>query len=119
MSPESLEGISGEIEAEGGKLTFDDTALDFGLLADGQVSPVTCTYMMLKTWRSGYISSAGETEEGLRITFDSSFAEKPLTVDLWLDGTGIPVWGEITFSDRKILTAEIKNFMFLSETEAD
>ena len=118
-APESIEGITGLVEAEGGKLTFDDTALDFGLLADGQVSPVTCTYMMLKTWRGGYISSAGQTEDGLRITFDTSYEEEPMTVDLWLDGAGAPKYGEIAYKGIRILSADFSDFTFLSDPGAN
>lgn len=114
-APENIAGISGTVESGGGKLTFDDTALDFGILADGQVSPVTCPYMMVKTWRSGYISSAGQTEDGLAITFDSSFAEEPLTVELWLNDGGLPKYGEISYAGRRILSAKLTNFTFLSE----
>lgn len=116
-APETIAGISGTLEPEGGKLTFDDTAVDFGLLADSQISPVSCTYFMLTAWRTGYISAAGNTEDGLQITFDLSFQEEPLTADLWLNQEGIPTYGEIAYRGRRILSASFENFVFLSDGE--
>ena len=117
--PETLAGITGMFESGDGKLTFDGTALDFGILADGQVSPVSCTYVMLTAWRTGYISSAGQTEDGLRITFDSGMEEQPLTVDLWLDEAGLPKYGEITYAGRRILSAELENMVLASDPGTD
>lgn len=111
-APETIAGISGQIDGQGGKLTFDDTALDFGLLADGQVSPVTCPYFMTEAWRNAYLSSAGQTEDGLRVTFDTSFDAAGMTVDLWLlEGT--PVFCELGYAGRRILSMEILNFRLL------
>lgn len=117
-APETIAGISGRIGAQGGKLTFDGTALDFGLLADGQVSPVTCPYFMTEAWRSAYLSSAGQTEDGLRITFDTSVEEEPMTVDLWLR-EGTPVFCELGYKGRRILSMEIRDFQFLTEPVAE
>lgn len=117
-APETIAGISGQVEAQGGKLTFDDTALDFGLLADGQVSPVTCPYFMVDAWRRAYLSAAGQTEDGLRITFDSSIDASPLSVDLWLR-EGVPAFCELAYAGRRILSMEIRNFRFLSAPVSD
>lgn len=117
-APETIAGISGSLEPEGGKLTFDDTAVDFGLLADSQISPVSCTYFMLTAWRTGYISAAGDTDSGLQITFDLSFQEEPLTADLWLNQEGNPAYGEIAYRGRRILSTSFENFIFLSDTGA-
>ena len=38
--PDSIAGITGVIAAGEGKLAFDDTAVAFPLLAEGQVTPV-------------------------------------------------------------------------------
>lgn len=112
-APETIAGISGRVEAQGGKLTFDDTALDFGLLADGQVSPVTCPYFMVDAWRQAYLAAAGQTEDGLRVTFDTSFDASPLSVDLWLQD-GMPTFCELAYDGRRILSMEIQNFRFLT-----
>ena len=58
-APESIAGISGTISASGGKLTFSDTALAFDLMADDQLSPVSAPWILMKTLRSGYLTSCG------------------------------------------------------------
>ena len=50
-APETIAGISGTVQSRGGKLTFDSTALAFGLLADGKVSPATAPYVVAESWR--------------------------------------------------------------------
>ena len=117
-APETIAGISGQVEAQGGKLTFDDTALDFGLLADGQVSPVTCPYFMVDAWRQAYLSAAGQTEDGLRITFDTSFDGLPLSVDLWLREE-TPVFCELGYAGRRVLSMEIRSFQYLTAPVSD
>ena len=117
-APETIAGLSGLVEGQGGKLTFDDTALDFGLLADGQVSPVTCPYFMVDAWREAYLSAAGQTEDGLRITFDTSFDAAPLSVDLWLR-EGTPVFCELGYGGRRILSMEIRDFRYLTAPVSD
>ena len=51
--PETIAGISGSISASGGKLTFDDTVLAFPLMAEGQVTPVSAPWILVKTLRGG------------------------------------------------------------------
>lgn len=117
-SPETIAGITGTVESEGGKLTFDDTALAFELLADGKVSPVTAPYVVTESWRTGYITAAGREERGLRMTVDSSFEEKPLTVETWLDGEkGVPIFSEVCYNGQRILTLTIWNFQYNMDTE--
>lgn len=111
IQPESIAGITGTIEQSGGKLTFDDTALHFELLADGQLAPVCAPWVLLKTLRSGYLTSAGAEGELLRLTIDDSYAEDALHVDIWLDETDVPVRGEILYDERRILSLDVKNFV--------
>ena len=48
VEPDTIAGISGEISAEGGKLTFEnEKALAFETLADGQVTPVTAPWPLI------------------------------------------------------------------------
>lgn len=110
--PESIAGISGNISDEGGKLTFDDTALGFELLADGQVTPVSAPWLLVKTLRSGYVTSCGMDGEQVRVSIDDSYEEDALHLDVWLDDRNIPVRSEILFRDRRILSLKIENFDF-------
>ena len=112
-APETIAGIAGTVRSDGGKLTFDETALAFGLLADGKVSPATAPYVVAESWRTGYITSVGQEENGLRMTVDTSFEENPLTVDTWLDREkGIPIWSEVCYNGQRILTISISEFQY-------
>ena len=111
--PETIAGISGTVQSRGGKLTFDSTALAFGLLADGKVSPATAPYVVAESWRTGYITSVGQEENGLRLTVDTSLEENPLTVDTWLDREkGIPIFAEVCYNGQRILTISISEFQY-------
>lgn len=112
-APETIAGISGTVDASGGRLTFDDTALAFGLLADGKVSPVTAPFVLTQSWQTGYITSVGSDDGGLRLTVDASFEENPLTVDTWLDAEKkIPIFGELCYNGQRILTISISEFQY-------
>lgn len=108
--PESISGITGTINQEGGFLTFDETALEFPLLADDQVTPVSAPWILLKTLRGGYLTSAGEEGELLRLTIDDSYEEDALQLDIWLDTENHPVRADILYDGRRILSLAVSNF---------
>ena len=110
-APETIAGITGMVSDTGGKLTFDDTALHFDLMADDQLSPVSAPWVFLKTLRSGYLTSAGMDGEQLRLTIDDSYEEDALQLDIWLDGNDVPARAEILYDGRRILSVSIKNFV--------
>lgn len=112
-APESISGITGVIDSKAGKLTFDDQALVFQLLADGYISPVSASWLFMKTLRSGYIHACGKQEDGMRIILHDSYEENPLQLDVWTDGQGNPVHGEILWQGRKILSLDVSNFRCL------
>ncbi len=111
--PETVAGITGSISANGGKLTFDGKALAFPLLADNQLTPVSAPYVLVKTLRSGYLTSCGKEGELLRLAIDDSYADDALHLDIWLDGQDAPVRGEILWQGRRILSMDVRNFSFL------
>jgi hypothetical protein len=112
-APQTIAGITGTVSASGGKLTFDGNALAFTLLADGQVSPVSGPWLLMKTLRSGYLTSCGVEDGCLRIAIDDSYEDDALHLDVWLDESDCPKRGEILWKGRRILTVEIENFVFL------
>ena len=111
--PETIEGISGSISAEGGKLTFDDKALAFELLADGQVTPVSAGYLFVKTLRSGYVRGCGTVGDEVKLLIDDSYQEDALHLDIRLKQDHMPVSAEILYKDRRFLSMDIKNFRLL------
>ena len=108
--PESIAGITGIISQDGGTLTFDDTALAFPLMADDQLTPVSAPWILLKTLRGGYLTSANMEGELLHLTIDDSYEEDALQLDIWLDGQNHPVQADILYDGRRILTVQVSNF---------
>lgn len=113
LSPETISGIKGSVASSGGKLTFDDTVLAFPLLAEGELSPVSSPWLLIKTLLGGYISSCGMDGDRLRITMDDSYEEDALQLDIWLDNADLPVGCEITWQGRRILSMTLENFKIL------
>ncbi len=110
-APETISGITGTITEEGGKLTFDNTALQFDLMADDQISPVSAPWVFLKTLRSGYITSACMEEDLLRLTIDDSYEEDALTLDIWVNDGNAPVRAEIVYDGKRIVSLTVGNFV--------
>lgn len=108
--PETIAGITGTITNDGGSLTFDDVALAFPLLADDQVTPVSAPWILLKTLRGGYLTSADQEGDLLRLTIDDSYEDDALQLDIWLSAEDRPVQADILYSGRRILTVEVSNF---------
>lgn len=105
--PDTIAGITGKISADGGALTFDDTALAIPMLTDDLITPVSAPWILLRTLRGGYISSCADG----RITIDDSYADDALTLDITLDEEDKPVLAEIYWKNRRILTLEVNSFV--------
>lgn len=108
--PQSIAGITGSIDSEGGKLTFDDTALAFELLADGQISPISGPWILMKTLLGGYLTDCVREDDLLHLDIDDSYENDALHLDIWLDETDLPICGEINYGGRRIVTMDVKNF---------
>lgn len=110
VEPESISGITGTVTGEGGFLTFDEAALQFDLLADDTVTPVSAPWIFLKTLRGGYLTSAGDEGDLLRVTIDDSYEDDALQLDIWLDSENDPVQADILYDGRRILSLTVKDF---------
>lgn len=113
VEPSSLAGITGMIGQGSGKLTFDDQVLAFDILADELISPVSGPWVLVKTLRSGYLTSCGVEGELLRLAIDDSYEEAALHLDIWLDGADIPQRCEVLWQGRRLLSMEVKDFRYL------
>lgn len=111
--PETIAGITGTMSESGGKLTFDETALHFNLIAEDTLSPVSGPWLLVKTLRSGCITSVCEEEGQLHMSIDDSYEDDALRLDIWLDGQGSPVRAEVLHEGVRILTMNIKSFQIL------
>ena len=110
LTPEPISGITGVVSQSQGKLTFDDKALAFELLADGQFSPVSAPWIFIRTLRGGYLTSCTETDYGMLLCIDDSYEADPLRLDVRMDRDGNPISAEILWQGRRILSMEIENF---------
>lgn len=110
-APESISGITGKLSGEGGLLTFDDVALHIELLADDQLTPISAPWIMLKTLRSGYLTSAGMEEDLLRLTINDDYEDDALQLDIWLDQQNLPNQAEILYDGYRILSLHVKNMV--------
>ena len=108
--PESIAGITGKIVNDEGALTFDDRVLVFELLSDGQVTPVSAPWLVMRSLRSGYIRSSGRSDDGCKIIIDDSYTEDALKVDVWLNENGVPRSAELVWQNRRILSVSIEEF---------
>ena len=111
--PESIRDITGTLSAGTGKLTFDDKAIAFDLLADGQLSPVSAPWIFIKALRSGYLTSCGKEGEHLRLAVDDSYADDALHLDIWLGSDDLPFRAEILWRGRRLLSMDVTNFTFV------
>ena len=109
-APETLAGITGILNGEEGKLTFDDQGVAFSMLADGQVTPVSGPWILMKTLLGGYITACNEEDGLLHLMINDSYADDALELEIWLDVESRPIQTEIGYDGRRILTMEIENF---------
>lgn len=110
--PESLAGITGRLTGERGALMFDDAALAFDLLADGELSPVSAPWVVVRSLRSGYLADCGKEGQHLRLSVHDTYADDALHLDVWLDGEDVPVQADVLWKNRRILAVAIENFSF-------
>lgn len=110
-SPETLSGIMGTVTDSGGKITYDGMAMDFGLLANGNVIPAAAPTIVCACWIDAYISSTGEENGGYRVTYEKDFEEKAITVDTWFE-KNIPICAEVCYNNSRILSITIRDFSF-------
>jgi len=110
VEPESIQGICGSVSESGGHLTYDGMMLAVPMLADEQLTPVSAPWVMLHSLRSGYVKSAGTTENGLHIMLEDSYCEDPLSVEVYTDRNSMPVSAEILWRGKRILSMQIGSF---------
>ena len=109
--PQTIAGITGKISGTGGALTFDDQVLAFELLAEGQVTPVSAPWILVRTLLGGDVRSCMEEDGMLRLSVVDGYQDDALQMEIWLEE--YPKFAEILWQDRRILTLEIENFRIL------
>ena len=113
MKPDSISGISGKIKGKEGALTFDDQVLVFQMIADGQITPVSAPWILMKAIRGGYISACNKNQGGYYLQIDDSYEEDPLVADLWIDESCTVTRGEFLWDGRRIISIKVSDFKLL------
>lgn len=110
VSPSAISGISGKLTEEGGKIIFDDIALQFPLTADDLPSPISAPWLLMNTLRSGFLSSACMEDSNIRLSMDDTYNGEPLRLDIWLNDQQYPEAADILYDGKRILTMRVSNF---------
>lgn len=110
--PETIDGITGRISAEGGALTFDDKVLAFQTLADGEISPVAAPWVFLKTLRSGYMRGCTQGSGSYQIEIDDTYEEDALRLKILVENN-LPVSGEVFWKGRRVLSIAVEHFTYM------
>ncbi len=109
LQPEEIAGIKAVISDHRASLEFEDLALDFGPMANGNVSPMEACRLLADCWTGAYISACGPDGDLERITYLDGYEDDQLTVDTWVDGT-VPVYAEVTYEGLRCITMQLTDF---------
>lgn len=113
-APDSIAGITAQVTDDGAALTFDGASLSLGTLADGTTAPLLLPWLLHNGWVGDYISAAGPDGDLERVTYLHGYGDEALTIDTWLDESGVPVRCEVSCGGVRCLTAEISDFTMQS-----
>ena len=108
--PQTLAGIGAEVSADGARVAYEDTEVGFAELAGGRVSPMRLPYLLAESWYRGYIPACGWEDGVLRATYLLGYDEDEITVDTWLDASGMPVRAAVSYQGQTLLKAELHHF---------
>ena len=111
-APEMIAGIEATVSADGAKVTFDGTELDFGRLANGRVAPMALPWLLGRAWSSEYISSAGKDGETTVVTCLMGYGDEEITVDTWLDKKSVPIRCDVSCDGMRCLAVTISDFRY-------
>ena len=67
----------------------------------------------MRTLQSGYISGYAEENDKIFVYYDDSFENAVLNLEVLLDQDNIPLHTEISWNQKRILSAQIRDFAFL------
>ncbi len=111
--PDTISGITGHVAASGGNLTFDDKAVAFSMLAEGELTPISAPWLMMKGLRSGYLSAWAQEKEGILLTVDDSFHGEEIQFRILLSDDLVPISAEILKEGSCVLSLRVDSFRYL------
>ena len=111
VEPETLAGITATVTEGGGKITYDGMAVEFGLLANGNVIPAAAPALTALCWSGEYIAAAGTQDDAYRVTYEKDYGEKRLQIDTYFKND-LPFFAEVCYNNQRILKLEISDYSF-------
>ncbi len=114
FEPQSIAGITAQIKDGGNELVFDEMAVAFEPLADGNAAPVCAPALTVDAWANAYISAVGSEGEWLRVTYERGYGSEQMIVDCWFDEKNVPICAEICYNNQTVLKLDISQFSFIS-----
>ena len=109
-APQTLAGIAAELSASSARVEFEDTAVAFGLMADGNLAPMQLPQLLVQALCADYISSAGQEGDAVRVTYLHGYDDDELTVDVWLSGALLPEYAEVSYQGQMLAAMTITDF---------
>lgn len=109
-APQTLAGIAAELSASSARVEFEDTAVAFGLMADGNLAPMQLPQLFVQALCADYISSAGREGDAVRVTYLHGYDDDELTVDVWLSGALLPEYAEVSYQGQMLAAMTITDF---------
>lgn len=113
LAPEAIAGVTAGIDGADGRLRFDGAYVDFGLMADGELSPIAAPLTVFSCWAEQYIASAG----GGCVRYESGFGAKQLEVVTLFDEDNLPVKAEIYQQGTLLMTLDISDFSYTGQRD--
>ena len=109
LGPETLAGITAQVEGEQAKLVFDDTEAAFGTLSGLGISPMAAPARLAQAWRSGYIQFSGTEDGSLHVTYLCGYGDDEIRVDTWFSD-GAPVRAELSCDGHTTVQIDVTDF---------
>lgn len=110
-SPESVAGLTANVDVAQISLSYDDVTLDTGLVVSDGLAPVEAVPFMISQWQSGYITASGREKLGeietVALTIYVSETEELRT---WFDLQSLlPVRAELSDNGRMVIACDFEN----------
>ena len=109
-APDTISGISATVQPGGENVSFDDVALEFGLMADGQVAPMVLPQLLFSCWTGGYIREAGTDKELYSAVYLQGYGDRELAVEQWFTPEGIPTGADFWFGVDNVASVTVSDF---------
>jgi len=110
-APDTIAGIQAKVTKDGADVSFEDTAVAFGPLAEGSFAPMAIPYILGSCWAGEWIESAGEENGSVHVVYEKGCGNEQIRVDTWFSAeTGEPELAELSGSGQKAATVRLSDF---------